>query len=433
MDNLKQKAVDVLKQNDRGSYTVPSPKLYPHQWLWDSCFVAIGLRHVDVQRAATELESLLRGQWANGMMPNIILSAEGHYWAGKDFWHSEVSDYAPKGVATSGLTQPPLLAIAVLAVARKMPTPEAHLFLKRLYPHLVSYHEWLYRERDPNNTGLVSLVNPWESGMDNSAPWMDTLKWMTALWISTLIRLRLDGVLQRRRQDTHDVPNSERMSATDALKVFHLAYLHRRNGYDSLKTLASSNYCLDDVGFNAILVRANEALRTIANEISEDLPYDLTYRIEKAPAALELLWSNEHKLYFSRHTKSQKLVTEASAASFLPLFSRGISPERAQALVQTLKSQSWWAKYPVPSAALDSKYFDPKRYWQGPTWINVNWMIISGLRHYGFKAEAETLKNICLELVEKSGFHEYFSPTYGSGHGIDNFSWTAALTIDLVS
>jgi hypothetical protein len=52
---LLAEAKKVLKQNDRGKYTVPAGDLYPHQWLWDSCFIAIGLRHEDVERAQTEL------------------------------------------------------------------------------------------------------------------------------------------------------------------------------------------------------------------------------------------------------------------------------------------------------------------------------------------------------------------------------------------
>jgi hypothetical protein len=44
-------ALEVLKANDRGTYTMPGPDLYPHQWLWDSCFVAIGLRHTNIDRA----------------------------------------------------------------------------------------------------------------------------------------------------------------------------------------------------------------------------------------------------------------------------------------------------------------------------------------------------------------------------------------------
>ena len=56
-NQLLEAAEAVLLENDRGTYTQPAKDLYPHQWLWDSCFTAIGLRHFDVERAQTELKS----------------------------------------------------------------------------------------------------------------------------------------------------------------------------------------------------------------------------------------------------------------------------------------------------------------------------------------------------------------------------------------
>jgi hypothetical protein len=40
--DIVQTCTDVLRTNDRGVYTAPADGLYPHQWLWDSCFTAIG-------------------------------------------------------------------------------------------------------------------------------------------------------------------------------------------------------------------------------------------------------------------------------------------------------------------------------------------------------------------------------------------------------
>ena len=88
---LYQQCIDVLVDNDRGSHTIPAPGLYPHQWLWDSCFIAIGQRHYDVARAQQELLSLLRGQWHNGMIPNMILSRDFVGKQSASFWQSDLS------------------------------------------------------------------------------------------------------------------------------------------------------------------------------------------------------------------------------------------------------------------------------------------------------------------------------------------------------
>ncbi len=98
--NLLDDASNVLAMNDRGNYTQPAHGLYPHQWLWDSCFVAIGLRHSDVERAQAEIMSLLRGQWHNGMLPNIIFRDDPQYRTDRNIWRSWVNPYAPNNVST---------------------------------------------------------------------------------------------------------------------------------------------------------------------------------------------------------------------------------------------------------------------------------------------------------------------------------------------
>jgi hypothetical protein len=98
-----KKARDILDRNWTGHYTKPSPALYPHQWNWDSCFIAVGYAHYDETRAMTELRSLLRHQWDNGMIPQIAFnpSALGNYFPEPDFWQ------VPGGRLSSGITMPP--------------------------------------------------------------------------------------------------------------------------------------------------------------------------------------------------------------------------------------------------------------------------------------------------------------------------------------
>src|ERR1041384_4354088 len=92
---VSEQAIAVLKTNDRGLYTIPASRLYPHQWLWDSCFIAIGQRHYDTERAKIEILSLLRAQWANGMVPHMIFSRGAEFRRDHNLWRSWVSPYAP--------------------------------------------------------------------------------------------------------------------------------------------------------------------------------------------------------------------------------------------------------------------------------------------------------------------------------------------------
>lgn len=72
MNDLSHAAIDILKENDRGTYTVPTKGLYPFQWNWDSCLTALGQRHFDESRAWTEIETLFANQWPDGMVPHIV-------------------------------------------------------------------------------------------------------------------------------------------------------------------------------------------------------------------------------------------------------------------------------------------------------------------------------------------------------------------------
>ena len=76
--------------------------------------------------------------------------------------------------------------------------------------------------------------------------------------------------------------------------------------------------------------------------------------------------------------------------------------------------------------------FSPSRYWRGPVWINIDWLLLRGLARYGFEEHSRHLRETIVELVEDTGFYEYFHPATGAGHGSDLFSWTAALLLDVV-
>ncbi len=429
-----EEAKAVLKQNDQGNYTVPNPYLYPHQWFWDSCFVAIGLRHLDVDRAKTEILSLLRGQWHNGMLPNIILADGDKYHRDKNIWRSWLNPNSPDGLATSGITQPPMLAEAIVQVGQKLKGAERRSWYKQVFPALVKYHQWLYNERDPHSEGLVLQIHPWETGMDNTPPWIGELReHQLAWWIRFIEKARLSWFLGFFRRDTKLVPSEERLSTVEALALYSTQRRLRRKNYDIDKILTHSLFAIEDLTFNSIFIRANQHLRDIAAHIRKSIPEDLDARMKKTEGALEGLWDAYTNQYYSRNFVTHKLLKEPSIAALMPLYAGTISKDRAEQLVRMLENQHLFgAHFPVPSIPINSPWFKPTAYWQGPVWVNTNWLIIDGLKRMGYKDHAEALAETTIDMVASSGDAEYFSPLDGSGAGVDNFSWTAALTIDLL-
>lgn len=432
--DLLSQATAVLAMNERGSYTQPAHNLYPHQWLWDSCFIAIGLRHLDVERAKTELLSLLRGQWHNGMLPNIIFRDDAQWRTDRNLWRSWLNPNAPSKVTTTGITQPPMLAEAVVQVGTKLAWPERRLWYVMVYPALVRYHEWLYNERDPHGEGLVLQIHPWETGLDNTPPWMAELhEHLMPLWIRLIEKWKLSPVINLFRRDTKSVPMDQRFSAVESLAMFDIQLRLRRKAYDINKILDHSLFTIEDLNFNAIFIRANTHLREIAKSLQAELPQGLEEKMKKTEKALEELWDPLSAQYYSRDFITHRLLKTSSIATLLPLYAGTISKERAEHLVKLLENDHHFGPaFPVPSVPVDSSWFHPKLYWQGPTWVNTNWLIIDGLKRYGFTEHATALRESTLEMVEKSGCYEYFDPLNGEPAGAPNFSWTAALAIDLL-
>ena len=430
--DLVEQAKAVLDSNDRGSYTIPAHGLYPHQWLWDSCFIAIGLRHFDVERAKMEILSILRGQWHNGMLPHMILAPEQPQRRYHGVWNSWISPYAPDGIETSGITQPPMLAEAIVKIGEKLPLADRRSWYRLTWPNLLAYHQWLYTERDPHHEGLVLQVHPWETGLDSISPWMSELHGhLLPWWVRVLQKTRLEVIAGMLRRDTRYVPSAQRHSNIEAMALYDAQRRLRRKGYDINKILDHSLFAIEDLAFNSILIRANEHLKSIAKTLRQEIPQDLLDSMELTPKVLEELWDPYTEQYYPRDFVTHRLIKEPSIEALMPLYAGTVSKERAALIVKSLENEhAFGPAYPIPSAPLNSPWFDPIRYWQGPTWINTNWLIADGLRRYGYRDHADALIESSIELAARHGFAEYYNPVTGDPLGAHNFSWTAALIAD---
>ena len=127
----------------------------------------------------------------------MIFATGSHDVGSRRVWQSRRHPHAPRDVATSCITQPPLAAVAVERVAGAARPGSGRAFLADLYPKLVAYHSWCYDERDLDHTGLVTLIHPWECGLDSTPPWMDAFGGMRMpVWMRAAERLHLARLLR---------------------------------------------------------------------------------------------------------------------------------------------------------------------------------------------------------------------------------------------
>ncbi|WP_107079959.1 trehalase family glycosidase [Streptomyces sp. NBRC 109706] len=420
----------MLTGNWVGASTVPSRSLYPHQWSWDSAFIAIGLRHLWPLRAQRELETLLDAQWDDGRVPHIVFNPSvplTAYFPSPDFWRSSTAGGAagaPREVETSGLVQPPVHALAAWLTHRADPATSARRgFLRRVYPRLVAWQRYLTGARDLGGQGLASIVHPWESGMDNSPCWDPPLE-----------RIEPVGSEAFRRADLDHSAAADRPTDLDYGRYVRLAENYRDHGYHDGS--CGHPFAVEDPGVNALLAMSEHALAAIAGALGRD-PSDHLVRAEELTTTLvKRLWDDEAGLFLSQDVIAGEAIHEYSAAGLLPLILPGLPEETVRALVATARGPRFGlgrTTRMVPSYDLTGASFDPARYWRGPAWFNVNWLIERGLRRHGELLLANALRANLVSAAASSRYAEYVDPVSGEARGTRDFSWTAAVTIDLLA
>jgi glycogen debranching enzyme len=408
---LRSRAIEILRTNDRGGYTVPTDGLYPFQWNWDSAFCAMGIATYDVDRAWTELETLYRGQWDNGLLPHIVFHhVVDSYYPGPDVWGSR---HDPK---TSGISQPPLTATATrFILARAGGDAQSEARAAALYPKILALHDWWARERDPGETGLVGVLHPWESGADNSPVWDAPLQATPAT------------TTKFSRRDVALVDADMRPHQWEYERYIYLVELYRSLGWDGVKIWAQTPFKVADVGLNAILMRDERDLMALAQRFGTPAERGrLAARAGRRQQGFETLWDEQSGAYFSRDLVSGQALRIASHAGFLPLWGGLDNAGRAGRLAAELERWVGLCQFGAPTMSPDDPLFDQKRYWRGPVWGIVNWMLGDGLARHGHEALAERLRGDTLRLIQTAGFREYFDPLTGDGLGGGVFSWAAA-------
>ncbi|GLQ55242.1 MGH1-like glycoside hydrolase domain-containing protein [Devosia nitrariae] len=413
-DSVRRRAIDVLRENDRGSYTVPTKGLYPFQWNWDSCFTALGQSHYDLDRAWTEIETLFAHQWDDGMVPHMVFhEAAPGYFPGPDVWGTE------RPTPTSGITQLPIAGFAVNQLRlRSAGSHESRA--RELLGKVDAWHDWFYRTRDPQGEGLVAIIHPWES-RDNAIDWDEAFE-----------RVPTEGVMAYERNDLKHADPATRPTKAQYDRYLWLVQHFRGLGWDSVRLHDASPFQIIDPGFNAILIRSCLEAAELAEALgeSETATRNRT-RAQHGLAALERLWSERHGQYLCLDRVARTLVDSPSIGGLIPLFAP-IPAERVDALEKTLEEMGEDVRYLVASHSPRDPRFDLKRYWRGPVWLVCNYMLADGLKRAGRVNLSQSIVADSLELIRQSGFAEYYDPRDGAPLGGGRFSWTAAMVLEFL-
>ena len=350
-----------------------TPDRWPHRamWLWDSVFHAIGLRHMDLELAKESLSAVLESQLDDGLIPHMTSPLQ----------HSNI-------------TQPPILAFGVRILTEERMDEE---FVRRSYPRLKRYLEWIMAHRDTDGAGLMEWDiegNPHcrsgESGMDNSP--------------------RFDGATK-----------------------------------------------LDAPDFNAFLSLECECMAEFAERLSleEEAEKWKRHHNRLNVQMNERLWNESERIYMDRDILTGRLTGIAASSGFLPLICGAPSQAQAEKMLANLNDPETFATpFRVPSISRKCSAFYQKDMWRGPVWININWLIAFGLERYGWKEEARKLRRETVREEEKfywkyGTFFEFYddreecdppelmrkgrcSPSEPYHQSCHDYGWSAALYLDMI-
>lgn len=326
----------------------------------------------------------MRAGRADGFVPHTA------FWQASPRWR-RAPFYATKGyrgdTATESI-QTPLLPVAWERVGDATPSDLAFL---------EAHARWLIRERDPDRDGLLTILLPDESGLDDS-PKYDAVYGPFAHFKPGYARL-----VQRCR---------------------------RANWSAAVLTAATDEHVED------VLVNTAHALslRSLAR-LTGKREYD-EHAARTEAALMERCWDGKRGLFFDLAGRTEQRVEVSTWSSLAPLVLTGIPREVRERLAHEhlLHPRRYRARFGVPSVSMEEPSFRPGfnayRTWRGAAWMNTAWLLVGGLRAIGAHDEADALAQGALDAVERSGHREYYHPRTGSGHGEAQFGF-ATLALDL--
>ncbi len=362
---------------DRG-YCVPNPDVYPHLWLWDSCFHSIAWASLDDARAVLELDHVLDKQFSNGFLPHMVY---GPRIPGRPASY-EVFRGPRKDV--SCFTQPPVYALAMTwAAKRNMLRSDAlrHKVLRGLS----------YFTRRRFRDGLAFVVHPWETGCDDSPRWDswhgEGEAWDQQRWT---------------KRDTELVASTE----------FHP---------DEGDAIWNTEFVCSPSLFNAILSHAY----FLASELTGDRELRRA-SFDLGAAMDDLLWDDSQAMYVDR-----PLVGGGDSCA-VPVLDGVLSalgsvrPERARACLEQLRDPSrfaapWGLRYLPP----DHPRYQPDSYWRGPAWPQLTFLAVQASRRWRLDDLAAELSEQGKRGIVHAGWSEYWNPETGHGRGARPQTWAA--------
>ena len=383
------------------------------QWLWDSGSHMISWSHLNATNSILDLRTMLNMQRDNGFVPETI------YWANQSLEQDAENIMFYGNTETTEITQMPVLAFSLRAIWNA--TGDVEL-LKEFVPKLVKYWQWWQNTRVLSDSGLVSILHGWESGLDAS-PMYDrsynvtptpSFLGMYAHFVTVMASYNL-------YYGWNMTAILERKEAPDILDISYL----------------DAWFYVEDIGLNSVYAAGWGILGDLAAQFNSTLA--------AACHAQEMLftdriarfgWDEDLQRFVSRWRRTDGSWTTTSAEAvqtLLPLMLRNLPKKYVNSMVQTqlLNTSKFWLSFPVPTTSASDPAFVAQEVvdlmWRGPTWGFTNWFVMEGLQVHNMTDPLNELMDKWIALVEKSGIWEMYNPITGEANGVEGLGMSCLI------
>lgn len=399
-------------------YKPSQTKYGPYQWLWDSGWHMITWSHRNVENSIKDLRTMLQFQQPNGFIPEMI------YWGKKSLvdrlsdkflgyskktYTNKITGEVHKGVLWTDISQMPMLTYSLRAIYNATGNKE---LLKEFVPKLIHYLEWWANERDHDNDGLISIIHPWESGLDAS-PIYDLALGFNKYPIKP---------------------------KKFYLKFLKLLFKYRwKAKWNIPKILEKGWFNVEDIGVCSVHCDGFSVLAKLADEISEtELAKKCrNYNRFFTEKIIEKSWNVGKKQFMSFYHQNgvEKISNTETIQSLFPLLLDDLPKDIQNALIEKIiNPEKFGLPYPIPSCSKSDPAFNPLEsslMWRGPSWGNTTWIVMEGMLKHGYIEEARKVMNGWLEMYQKYGISEYHNPLTGEMEGQEGLGM-ATMIVDML-
>jgi alpha,alpha-trehalase len=189
-------------------------------------------------------------------------------------------------------------------------------------------------------------------------------------------------------------------------------------------------YAILAVDASVYVLREEFAMAAIAEQLRHHEAAQRYYEQAEAlkSAILKNIWSSEDAMFWNRRRDTGAWIRRISWSNFVPLAQGLLSQPQGQRMIREhlLNPREMRAPYGFRSlAGTDPDYnnkptINPYSNWQGPVWINANYLDWMALRRYGFRQEARWTAVTLAQALERDiaangSMHEDYDGDTGLG------------------